>query len=99
VKLVHGGLGTEKLDLHLNMLIPRGNRGQVHYHTKSDNVYIVRKGTGELFVDGGTIRIVEGDVVYIPAGVAHSLSNTSEQELQIFEIYSPAGKDYDFVTL
>lgn len=98
VKLVNKDLGTEKLDLHLNILKPRGNHGMVHRHTKSDNVYIVRKGMGEFFVDGKVLNVVEGDIVYIPAGVEHSLSNTSDDEFQIFEIYSPAGNDYDFIT-
>ena len=44
IKLVNPGLGTEKVDVHLNRLVPGGPRGKVHHHTKADNVYIVKAG-------------------------------------------------------
>ena len=68
IKLVNPSLGTEKLDVHLNRLIPGGPRGKLHHHTKADNVYIVKRGEGTLTVDGKTYVIRENDVVYIPAG-------------------------------
>jgi uncharacterized cupin superfamily protein len=46
VRLVNSSLGTEKLDVHLNRLVPGGARGRVHRHTNSDNIYIVRRGEG-----------------------------------------------------
>ena len=44
IKLVDTGLGTEKIDLHLNRLVPGGPRGRLHRHSQADNVYIVRRG-------------------------------------------------------
>jgi mannose-6-phosphate isomerase-like protein (cupin superfamily) len=69
----------------------------VHRHTRADNVYIVKSGEGLLTVEDAEHRIVAEDVVYIPAGVHHSLSNTSDRELVIYEIYAPAGSAFDFV--
>ena len=37
------------------------------------------------------------DVVFIPAGTPHSLSNLSGEPLELFEIYAPSGKRFDFV--
>jgi mannose-6-phosphate isomerase-like protein (cupin superfamily) len=88
-------VGTEKVDLHLNRLVAGGPRGKVHRHTKSDNVYIVRVGEGTLTVEGESFTIRTDDVVYIPAGMKHSLSNLSSEPFEIFEIYAPSGSHFD----
>jgi hypothetical protein len=33
IRLINTGLGTEKIDLHLNRLVPGGARGRVHRHS------------------------------------------------------------------
>ncbi len=97
IKLVNPALGTEKVDVHLNRLVPGGPRGKVHHHSNADNVYIVKKGEGTLTVEGKTYVIRENDVIYIPAGMKHSLSNLSDGVFEIFEIYAPSGQYFDFV--
>jgi HTH-type transcriptional repressor of puuD len=96
IKLVNTSLGTEKLDLHLNRLIPGAPRGMYHRHSTCDNVYIVRRGEGTLVANGKTYLLRANQVVYIPAGMPHSLSNLSDEPFEIFEIYAPAGQHYDF---
>jgi len=88
--------GTEKVDVHLNRLVPGGPRGRVHRHSQSDNVYIVRRGEGTLTVAGETYTIKPDQVIHIPAGVPHSLSNPGTELLELFEIYAPAGRQFDF---
>ena len=97
VKLVNTSLGTHNVDVHLNRLKPGAQRGKIHRHTNADNVYIVKRGEGSLTVGDETHVIREDDVIFIPAGMKHSLSNVSEEVLEIFEIYAPAGKHFDFV--
>ena len=97
VKLINTSLGTEKIDVHLNRLAPGGPRGKTHRHTQADNVYIVKRGEGTLTVDDKTYVVRENDVVYIPAGMNHSLSNLGTEAFEIFEIYAPAGRQFDFV--
>ncbi len=97
VKLINTVLGTDKIDVHLNRLTPGGPRGKVHHHTRADNVYIVKRGEGTLTVEDQTYLIREDDVVYIPAGMKHSLSNLGAEPFEIFEIYAPAGRQFDFV--
>jgi len=96
VKLINTGLGTEKIDVHLNRLVPGGPHGTLHRHSRSDNVYIVRRGEGVLTADGATHTIRADQVVFIPAGMAHSLSNLSDEVFEMFEIYAPAGRQFDF---
>ncbi len=88
---------TETLDVHMNTLAPGGPRGALHKHSQADNVYIVRSGEGELHVEGQTHTIRKDQIVFIPAGLKHSLSNVSEAPFEIFEIYAPAGEAFDFV--
>lgn len=97
IKLINRSLGTEKLDVHLNRLTPGGPRGKVHHHSNADNVYIVKRGEGTLTVENETYVVRENDVVYIPAGLKHALSNRSAGIFEIFEIYAPAGRHMDFV--
>ena len=73
---------------------PRGKR---HHHTSADNVYIVKRGQGTLTVEDKSYTIREDDVVFIPAGMRHSLSNLGSEVFEIFEIYAPSGKHMDFV--
>ena len=76
---------------------PGGARGKLHHHTKADNVYIVKRGEGTLTVEGETRTVREDDVIFIPAGMKHSLSNLGSGVFEIFEIYAPAGDHFDFV--
>jgi mannose-6-phosphate isomerase-like protein (cupin superfamily) len=97
ISLVDAALGTENLDLHINVLLPKGPSGREHRHSRADNVYIVKSGEGVLTVEGTPHRIVEDDVVFLPAGVHHALANASDRNLVIYEIYAPAGRAFDFI--
>jgi len=99
VLLVNSNLGTENLDVHLNRLVAGGPRGRLHRHSQADNVYIVRRGEGTLVADGRTYTIRADQVVFIPAGMPHSLSNLSDEPFEIFEIYAPAGRRFDFTAV
>jgi len=96
-KLVDTTLGTQALDVHMNILAPGGGRGKLHKHSVADNVYIVRRGTGEFNVEGKVYHVKKDQVVFIPAGMRHSLSNLSDEPFEIFEIYAPAGDKFDFI--
>ena len=97
LRLINSDIGAEKVDVHLNRLNAKEPGGRYHHHTNSDNVYIVKKGQGQLVVEGKTYTIKEDDVIYIPAGQKHSLTNASEETFEIFEVYTPAGDQFDFV--
>ena len=53
-------------------------------------------GTRELVADGVTHTVYKGHVVFMPAGLPHSLNNNGNEHFEIFEIYAPAGEDFDF---
>lgn len=98
VRLINAECGAEKVDVHLNRLAPGEPGGHYHHHTYADNVYIVRSGEGRMIVEGKEYLLRKDDVIYIPAGQKHSLTNASDSEpFEIFEIYTPAGEAFDFV--
>jgi len=99
IRLVDARLGTDAVDLHHNTLFPGGPAGRYHRHSKADNVYIVTGGVGQLVADGVTYSVHQGQIIFIPAGVAHSLSNPGDEPFGIFEIYAPAGPNFDFVVV
>jgi len=96
LKLINITTGTENIDVHLNRLKPGGPHGQLHRHLQSDNVYIVRSGEALLVAGGETHSIHANQVVFIPAGMPHSLSNVSNAVFEMIEIYAPAGRRFDF---
>ena len=95
--MINGDCGANSLDVHLNILNPKEPGGRYHHHTQADNVYIVKRGEGQLVLEGKEHTIRENDVVYIPAGSRHSLTNATDHPFEIFEIYAPAGDKFDFV--
>jgi uncharacterized protein YjlB len=67
-----------------------------HYHSNTHEVMAVIKGETELVLggDGGThVKIRKGDVLIIPAGVAHK--NLGDQNQLTCILAYPDGKSYD----
>jgi mannose-6-phosphate isomerase-like protein (cupin superfamily) len=68
--------------------------GGYHFHTGSDNIYLVLSGTIESVVDGETLLLNEGDLMFIPAGSPHKTRNGGDVVARALEIYAPpAGAD------
>jgi mannose-6-phosphate isomerase-like protein (cupin superfamily) len=60
-----------------------------HYHGRTEEIYLVTKGSGELEVDGETQRVRPGDSILIPPGAWHTLENNGTSELTILCMCSP----------
>jgi mannose-6-phosphate isomerase-like protein (cupin superfamily) len=54
-----------------------------------EEIYFVLSGEGEMSVDEETRHVRPGDATWIPAGVAHSLENSSQEDLVILVVASP----------
>jgi mannose-6-phosphate isomerase-like protein (cupin superfamily) len=68
---------------------------QRHYHGRTEEIYLVTKGSGTLEVDGETQRVRPGDAVLIPPGAWHTLENDGTSELTILCMCSPPYSDKD----
>jgi len=45
-----------------------------HYHARSEEIYLIVEGGGELEVDGGRQRVGTGDAILIPPRAWHELT-------------------------
>ena len=66
-----------------------------HYHERSEEIYLVTKGSGSLEVDGETRRVRPGDAILIPPGAWHTLENDGTSELTILCMCVPPYSDED----
>lgn len=71
-------------------LDPRG--GQVPWHNQeSEEVYFVIEGTGEICLGTERRALCTGQMVYIPPGTFHQLTNVGDTPLRMMYCYAPAG--------
>jgi len=71
-------------------LDPEG--GQVPWHNQDqEEVYFVVEGTGEMCLGDEVAELSTGQIVQIPPGVFHQLSNTGKTPLRMIYCYGPAG--------
>ena len=55
-----------------------------------EEIYFIMNGEGEMTVGEDTRPVVAGDAICIPAGSAHSLLNTGQNDCFILVVASPA---------
>jgi mannose-6-phosphate isomerase-like protein (cupin superfamily) len=55
-----------------------GAATQRHFHARSEEVYLIVKGGGELEVDGDRRQVVPGDAILIPPAAWHELTAGQE---------------------
>ena len=69
---------------------PKG--GQVPWHNQEqEEVYFVIEGTGEMCLGSERQTVTGGQMVFIPPGVFHQLTNIGETPLRMVYCYGPAG--------
>ena len=66
-----------------------GTQTQNHYLQKTDERYIIVKGTGIMVLGKKQIEVSEGDVVLIPAGHRQYIRNASHEDLVFYCICTP----------
>ena len=60
-------------------------------HQDHDQFFRFEKGQGKCIIDGNEYELGDGVAVVVPAGAQHNIINTSsEEELKLYTIYSPA---------
>lgn len=71
-------------------LEPRG--GQVPWHNQqSEEVYFVISGKAEMCLGDERREMVSGQIVKIPPGQFHQLTNIGDEPLHFLYVYGPAG--------
>jgi quercetin dioxygenase-like cupin family protein len=66
-----------------------------HRHLHQSETFEILVGTGSFSVGGKRITATCGDQIHIPAGVAHSFRNRSDEEVQLRAALRPALRTED----
>lgn len=75
--------GSQQYTAGLYFVRP-GEKNRVDRHPGQEEVYYIFEGRGTVTVDDEVHRITAGDVVFIPDGSTHFLTNDSDKTLGLF---------------
>jgi len=83
------------------MTLPRGatEGGPDNRHRAADQWLFVTRGTGRAIVNGATIKLRPGTLVFIQRGEAHEIQNTGRTALDTINLYVPPAYRRDGQTL
>jgi mannose-6-phosphate isomerase-like protein (cupin superfamily) len=72
-----------------------GQATRRHHHTRTEEIYAVLEGVGEMEVDGDRRPVGPGDAVLIPAGAWHEIRAAGAGELRFLCCCAPPYSDED----
>jgi quercetin dioxygenase-like cupin family protein len=91
-------MGAKHLKALLLILPPASTGAKVayHYHKDRESILYIISGTGNEIVDDVKVPIKAGDVLFILAGVKHTMENNSDKEIRFVEFFThpPVGADW-----
>jgi len=86
------GLPIEAAQFAMGNVTLDADGGQVPWHNQEqEEVYFIIEGTGEMCLGEERRTVGAGQMVYIPSGVFHQLSNIGSTPLRMIYCYGPAG--------
>ena len=86
--------GSEKSILAEQVFEMGGTTG-LHVHDQGDEIFYVAKGTGVAHLDGTDHQIGPGDVVFIPRGAVHEMSNPHSKETLVVVFFMDSSELFD----
>ncbi len=88
----HRVLKSKGIALRVVDVLPAKQAGPRHPHSHPgmEEVIYVENGSGKVWVNGETAKIVRGDTILIPAGARHMMINTGRGPLKLFCAFSAA---------
>jgi mannose-6-phosphate isomerase-like protein (cupin superfamily) len=69
-----------------------GEEHETHVHPDHDEIIVFQNGIGVQTVGNEVYEVRDNDLVYMPAGVPHSIRNTSNQPLKMIIVKVNKGK-------
>jgi mannose-6-phosphate isomerase-like protein (cupin superfamily) len=75
--------GSQQYTAGLYFVRP-GEKNRTDRHPGQEELYYIFEGSGTVTVDGEVHRITAGDVVFIPDGSTHFLTNDTSETLGLF---------------
>lgn len=78
------------IQLVLMSLKPQEDIG-LEIHHENDQFFSFEKGEGKVIIGETEYDVADGDVVIVPAGIEHNVSNVSfSEDLKFYTIYAPS---------
>ncbi len=77
--------------------LPVGTSTQEHYHRRTEEIYYITRGTGQIRIEGELRDVKPGDATAIPPGHRHKLWNTGSETLHLLCCCSPPYEDSDTI--
>ncbi len=81
----------------LFLILSPGAEGEFHYHVKRESIQVYLSGNGTACFEDREISVTEGDVLFIPPGKKHRISNRSDKEVRILEFFTEPPAEFDYV--
>jgi mannose-6-phosphate isomerase-like protein (cupin superfamily) len=72
-----------------------GGATRRHYHARTEEIYAVLEGSGEMEVDGDRCSVAPGDAILIPPGAWHEIRADGAGELRFLCCCAPPYSDED----
>ena len=80
------------------MSLKPGEEIGMETHEENDQFFRFEKGEGKVIIDGNEYEVKDGFAVIVPAGAEHNVINaSSENDLKLYTIYSPAHHQYGVI--
>ena len=81
--------GTRHIDYRISLYQPMAYVAR-HKHRIQEQVYHVLEGEGLMEIDGASHVVRKHDVIFLPPGVEHAISNTGLVDLVFLVVTAPA---------
>ena len=80
--------GSRHIDYRISMYQPMAHV-KLHKHKVQEQVYHVLEGEGLMEIDGERRVVRRHDVIFLPPGIEHAISNTGLVDLVFLVVTSP----------
>jgi mannose-6-phosphate isomerase-like protein (cupin superfamily) len=74
-----------------------GQRTAPHYHPKTEEIYYILRGSGEMTIDKEVRRVGPGDAIAIPPRAIHTILNSGKEPLVFLCCCAPGYENDDTV--
>jgi len=88
-ELMHPGVHRNSNQSLAEATIAPGTATSLHLHKRSEEIYHVTAGKGEMTLGDKTFKVVVGDTVCIPPGTLHKLASTGNEPLKVLCCCAP----------
>lgn len=90
-ELLGKAVGPEGIDHSIAQVeIEPGKSSIRHYHPETRESYFVQRGSGILELGSETREVGPGELVFIPPGELHKITNSADELLELWVVCVPA---------